>query len=130
MRASEIFFETNWIAHGLYDPTKDILGRRNLDDTRKPEITLRMLNRLKKIRAARRRALLKRLKVAKVMYADPDHAKELFDLKRAREEQDHDLKMAKAELKNDIDAAEIEQDRKAELTVMAKRYLKKTGSDG
>ncbi len=66
MRASEFFFETNWMAHGYYDPKKDIFGRRNLDDTRKPEITLKMLNRLKKIRAVRRRALMKRLKVAKV----------------------------------------------------------------
>ncbi len=130
MRASEIFFETNWIAHGLYDPSKDILGRRDLDDTRKPEITLKMLNTLKKIRAVRRRALEKRLKVAKVMYADPNHAQELFDLKRAREEQDHELKMAKAELKNDIDAAEITQDRKDDLTTMAMRYVKKSGSDG
>ena len=112
MRASEFLHETNWIAHGLYDPAKDVLGRRDLDDTRKPEITLKMLNTLKKIRKVRRRALMKRLKVAKVMYGDPNHAQELFDLKRQREEQDHDLKMAKAELKNDIDAAEIEQDRK------------------
>ena len=130
MRASEIFFETNWLAHGLYDPTKGILGRRDLDDTRKPEITLKMLNRLKKIRAVHRRALLKKLELAKVMYADPDHAKELFDLKRAREEQEHELKMAKAELKNDIDAAEIDQDRKDDLSAMAMRYVKKAGSDG
>ena len=130
MRASEFLPETNWIAHGLYDPTKDVLGRRDLDDTRKPEITLKMLNRLKKIRATRRRALQKRLKVAKVMYGDPNHAQELFDLKRAREEQDHELKMAKAELKNDIDAAEIQQDRKDDLTTMAVRYVKKAGSDG
>lgn len=125
MRASEIFFEANWLAHGLYDPAKDVLGRRDLDDTRKPEITLKMLNRLKKIRAVRRREILKRLKVAKVMYADPNHAKELFDLKRAREEQEHELKMAKGELKNDIDAAEIEQGRKDDLTTMAMRYVKK-----
>ena len=130
MRASEFLHETNWIAHGFYDPKKDILGRRNLDDTRKPEITLKMLNRLKKIRATRRRALLKRLEVAKVMYADPNQAKELFDLKRAREEQEHELKMAKAEIKNDIDAAEIHQDRKDDLTTMAMRYVKKAGSDG
>ncbi len=130
MRASEFLPETTWIAHGLYDPAKDVLGRRDLDDTRKPEITLKMLNTLKKIRAVRRRALMKRLKVAKVMYGDPNHAQELFDLKRAREEQDHELKMAKAEFKNNIDAAEIEQDRKDDLTTMAMRYVKKAGSDG
>ena len=49
------------------------------------------------------------------MYADPNHAQELFDLKRQREEQDHELKMAQAELKNDIEAAEITQDRKDAL---------------
>ena len=38
--------------------------------------------------------------------------------------------MAKAELKNDIDAAEIEQDSKEDLTTMAMRYVKKAGSDG
>ena len=130
MRASEFLHEASWIAHGLYDPTEDVLGRLNLDDTRKPEITLKMLNRLKKIRATRRRALLKRLEVAKVMYADPDHAKELFDLKRSREEQEHELRMVKSELKNDIDAAEITQDRKDDLTTMAMRYVKKAGSDG
>jgi hypothetical protein len=36
----------------------------------------------------------------------------------------------KAELKNDIDAAEIDQDRKNDLTTMAVRYVKKAGSDG
>ncbi len=130
MRASEFLYETNWIAHGLYDPAKDVLGRRDLDDTRKPEITLKMLNTLKKIRKVRRRALLKRLKVAKVMYGDPNHAQELFDLKRQREEQNQEVEMAKAELKNDIDAAEIEQDRKDDLSTKAMRYVKKAGSDG
>ena len=130
MRASEFLPETNWIAHGLYDPAKDVLGRRDLDDTRKPEITLKMLNTLKKIRKVRQRALAKKLKLAKVMYADPNHAQELFDLKRAREEQDHELNMAKAELKNDIDAAEIEQDRKDAIGKKAVRYIKKARSDG
>ena len=56
MRACEFLHETNWIAHGLYDPSKDILGRRDFDDTRKPEITLKMLNTLKKIRVHYTRA--------------------------------------------------------------------------
>ena len=57
-------------------------------------------------------------------------ATRIFDLKRQREEQDHELKMVKAELKNDIDAAEIEQDRKDDLTTMAMRYVRKAGIDG
>lgn len=42
------------MAKGLYDPTSDKLAKASMDDTRKNVLTLKDLNRLKKLRAFRR----------------------------------------------------------------------------
>lgn len=54
-----------------YDPTRDQLNAAKITDTRKPTLTLRALNRLKKMRALRRLEDLKRQDLFTIMYADP-----------------------------------------------------------
>lgn len=45
---------------GMYDPREDEVSTAHLDDTRKSRLTLRDLNRLKKLRAFRKLQDLKR----------------------------------------------------------------------
>lgn len=55
-----------------YDPNADKINGRNLGDTRKPKLTLRALNRLKKMRAMRKLENLKRQDLLDIMYGQPD----------------------------------------------------------
>lgn len=55
-----------------YDPAEDKVNARLPTDTRKAKLTLRALNRLKKMRALRRLEGLKRQDLFGVMYAEPD----------------------------------------------------------
>lgn len=64
-------FNDQEIATGYYDPAEDNLNRRELDDTRKPVLTLRHLNRLKKMRALRTLENLKREDLLAIMYGAP-----------------------------------------------------------
>ena len=58
--------------YGYYDPSEDELGQQHLEDLRKKKLTLRDINKLKKIRATRRLELLKRLDFLEIMYSIPD----------------------------------------------------------
>jgi hypothetical protein len=55
-----------------YDPAADEVNVRNINDTRKPVLTLKHLNRLKRIRALRKLEDLKRQDLLGVMYGIPD----------------------------------------------------------
>lgn len=67
MKAIELF-EVEQRDIGRYDPEKDELSRFNLDQTRRPKITLRHLNRLKKIRATKKLEQLQKESLLQVMY--------------------------------------------------------------
>lgn len=56
----------------FYDATEDKLGRFDLTDKRKPQITLKLLNKLKKMRANRRIEMKKKTDLVGVMYADAE----------------------------------------------------------
>lgn len=56
---------------GMFDPAEDKIERRTMDDSRKPKLTLRHLNRLKKIRATRKLDLLKKESLLGLMYGKP-----------------------------------------------------------
>ncbi len=56
----------------LYDPAKDEANIRVPNDTRKPKLFLRHLNRLKRIRALNKLEGLKREDLLGVMYAAPE----------------------------------------------------------
>lgn len=52
-----------------YEPAEDKYNRADLGDTRKPTLTLRMVNRLKKIRATKKLEMAKKDELMGVMYA-------------------------------------------------------------
>jgi hypothetical protein len=56
---------------GYYDPTEDKVNIRLPTDTRKPLLTLKHLNRLKKMRAVQKLENLKRQDLLKIMYGLP-----------------------------------------------------------
>ncbi len=62
MRLSEILNE------GYYDPAADVLTKQKQDEIRRPRLTLRMLNKLKKIRAANELEDIKRKRLVSLMY--------------------------------------------------------------
>ncbi len=65
-------FDQRDVETGYYDPSKDDMQKRNLDDTRKPLLTLAILNRLKRMRALKKLEALKRQDLLSVMYAAPE----------------------------------------------------------
>jgi hypothetical protein len=52
----------------MYDPDADILGAADIMDTRKDRLTLRDLNKLKKLRAFRKLEMLKRQDSLAIIY--------------------------------------------------------------
>jgi hypothetical protein len=56
---------------GYYDPADDKYTQAQLSDTRKPQLTLQHLNKLKKMRAARQLENLVRRDVLDLMYGQP-----------------------------------------------------------
>ena len=59
------------ISSGRYSAKDDKLEKANIKDTRKQKITLKMLNRLKMIRAAKKLETLNKSKVLSIMYSTP-----------------------------------------------------------
>ena len=59
-------------ADGYYDPKSDLVSATRQDDTRKATVTLKDLNRLKKMRAQKKLQALKREDLMSVMYAIPE----------------------------------------------------------
>ena len=53
-----------------YNVNDDQLGRRSRDDTRKPKLMLKDVNRLKKIRALKKLKALQNQDVLEIMYGD------------------------------------------------------------
>lgn len=68
------FLDQDDLNTAYYDPAEDKVGVRKPSDTRKQPLTLRLLNRLKKIRALRRLEQLKREDLLSIMYASADDA--------------------------------------------------------
>jgi hypothetical protein len=55
-----------------YDVNDDKINTRSRDDTRKPKLMLKDINKLKKIRALKKLAALKRQDVLELMYGTSD----------------------------------------------------------
>ena len=66
------FLDQNDYQTALYDPAQDEVNIRVPNDTRKPKLFLRHLNRLKRIRALNKLENLKREDILTTMYAAPD----------------------------------------------------------
>lgn len=56
----------------MYEPESDQVSAAHLDDTRKDKLTLKDLNRLKKLRAFRKLQKLKRNDTLAMMYSQPE----------------------------------------------------------
>lgn len=54
--------------NGRFDPTQDSVQHLDLDDTRKPKLTLKMINRLKKIRSTKNLEMTKKQALLGIMY--------------------------------------------------------------
>jgi hypothetical protein len=68
------FLDQQDLETAIYDPSQDEVTNREPNDTRKPVLTLRHLNRLKRIRALNKLEGLKREDLLGVMYAAPDES--------------------------------------------------------
>lgn len=68
MKLFEFALSDEDLKTGFYDPAGD-KSRRELDDTRKPKLTLIQVNRLKKMRALKTLENLKREDILAVMYS-------------------------------------------------------------
>lgn len=55
-------------SQSFYDPNQDSLGAPNMGDTRKPKLTLKMVNRLKKIRSTKNLEMSKKQDLLGIMY--------------------------------------------------------------
>lgn len=66
------FLDQQDYATALYDPAKDEVNKRVPNDTRKPRLFLRHLNRLKRVRALNKLENLKREDLLGVMYSVPE----------------------------------------------------------
>jgi hypothetical protein len=74
MRYEEIkpkLTETEEPDTSLYDPAQDELRQAHIEDTRKPSLTLRMVNRLKKMRASKRVEHETKQEFLGIMYGKP-----------------------------------------------------------
>ena len=65
-------FDKEELKTGYYDPSEDKISARHPTDTRKGNIPLKAINRLKKQRAYKKLEALKREDLMGVMYAKPD----------------------------------------------------------
>lgn len=74
MKLFELAQDDVWndAANAHYDPNEDKINNRSLGDTRKEKLTLRKVNRLKKMRALDRMENLKREDLLAVMYGEPE----------------------------------------------------------
>ena len=73
MRYLEILKENMRVADdqediGFYNPQEDAINKHSLGDTRKPTLTLRMVNRLKKIRSTKNLEMVKKQELLGIMY--------------------------------------------------------------
>jgi hypothetical protein len=59
-----------------YQPDQDNVEKKSFGDSRKPKLTLKMINRLKKIRASKSLEMHSKKKILGVMYGVPAEGEE------------------------------------------------------
>jgi hypothetical protein len=73
MRYNDISgFALETLSEGFIDPNEDEFLKADPDDTRKPRLTLKQLNKLKKIRATNDLETIKKESLLGVMYGIPE----------------------------------------------------------
>ena len=118
MRYYELF-ETSPEAQGIYNRSRDKRQNDPASFSRRPPLTLRHLNRLKHIRNARLKAAKEKLAFLPKIYGDPNH------IESQLEQTQHEIQMVKDQIALEIEAAEIDQDKKDHISAMAKRAIER-----
>lgn len=99
----------------------DTSGDPHDPNNRKPHLSLRHINRLKKIQQAKREEFTQRKILMGLMYSDPDD--EQADRERVLDDKIHRLEMLKGEIGLMIDRAEIDDESRKHIQKMADRFL-------
>ena len=130
MRAWELY-ENDLRALGIYEPAEDRLGGREITDTRKNKLTLRVLNRLKHIRNARRAEKEKKDPIIAMMYGDETIRAEQESIDADRDKLQQEIELARLELERDrmaiqqeIEAAELDNEQRQHIRAMAKNAIR------
>lgn len=63
--------DENEAPDNFYNPEEDDINKASLGDTRKPKLTLKMVNRLKKIRSTKNLEMAKKQELLGIMYGAP-----------------------------------------------------------
>jgi hypothetical protein len=74
------FDSTHGMPAGMYDASSDTLNAADIMDTRKDKLTLKDLNKLKKLRAFRRLEDLKRQDTLGIIYGEPEDGGDSGDM--------------------------------------------------
>ena len=64
-------YELDHDSIGRYQPDQDKVEKKSYGDKRKPKLTLKMINRLKKIRASKSLEMHSKKKILGIMYGVP-----------------------------------------------------------
>ena len=118
MRAWELYEQGN------DDPR--VSDDRRTGSTRNPIVSLRHINRLKKLKALRRAEYEQRQRLCSLMYADPSTEQHSFDEREAdldAREQELRLRELQADIDEAIAKAEVSQQQKERLYRMAMRDI-------
>jgi hypothetical protein len=109
---------------------------RHRGTARRPILTLRHINRLKRLKLAQRRKYAQRLALCRLMYGQDDATERELDEREAeldQREQEVRLKEIEANIKKAINDAEVDQKSRQRLHQMAmaelRRSQKKQASD-
>ena len=107
-----------------FNPIKAHEIRTDGNGRRRKVITLRSLNKHRRWREARAREMAKDNEFLPSMYADEKTMGRVMDDKqREWEAARRELKVLSAEIENAIEAAEIDHDKKEEITRLAKKEI-------
>ncbi len=107
-----------------FNPSKAHEIRTDGNGGRRKAITLRSLNKHREWRDSREREMAKDNEFLPSMYANEETMGQVMDdKKREWEAARRELKVLAAEIENAIEAAEIEPDKKEEITRLAKKEI-------
>jgi len=107
-----------------FNPNQPHEIRIDVNGQRSKHITLRSLNAHRQWREARAREMAKENEFLPSMYANEETLGQIMDdKKREWEAARRELKVLAAEIENAIEAAEIEHDKKEEITTLAKKEI-------
>ena len=101
------------------------IAAHELNRRTKNNITLRDLNRLKKLRKIRARDMEKKNKIVRLMYGEGETQSTPARAELEQDRLEFELEKIRAELALEIEKAEIDRDRKSKIQKKATRAIKR-----